>query len=129
MSPEHDLPDDDNGEVLRRLEAQGDDLTRPSNIDFTVVFPAKDAAEHFAAHFRKEGYVVSVEFAETVKELPWDVIVVRHMTPSHRGISEFETTRRKSRTISGGGTMVGDAFLSRPKSNRRSFDSAALRSG
>ena len=113
MSPEHDLPDDDNGDVLRRLEAQGDDLTQPRNIDFTVVFPTEDAAEHFAAHFRKEGYIVSVEFAETVKELPWDVIVVRHMTPSHRGISEFETTLQEV-ADNLGGLNDGWGCLSKP---------------
>ncbi len=82
--------DDENSDVLRRLEAQGDDLIRPRNIDFTVVFPEESAAEHFAWHFRKQGYAVSVEFAETVKELPWDVVVVRHVTPSLREIGDFE---------------------------------------
>ena len=31
-------PSDANGDVLRRLEAQGNDLSKPRNIDFTVVF-------------------------------------------------------------------------------------------
>jgi hypothetical protein len=45
-------PDDDNGDVLRRLEKQGDDLTRPRNIDFSVVFPVESAAKQFAEYFR-----------------------------------------------------------------------------
>lgn len=32
------FPNDANGDVLRRMEAQGDDLSRPRNVDFTVIF-------------------------------------------------------------------------------------------
>lgn len=82
---------DDNGDALRRMEAQGDDLTRPRNVDFTVVFPEENAARQFAEIFRKQGYKVSVEFAETTRDLPWDVVVVKHMAPSHQEITDFET--------------------------------------
>jgi hypothetical protein len=84
-------PDDDNGDVLRRLEEQGDDLTRARNIDFSVVFAIESAAERFAEHFRAQGFTASVYFAEAMKEFPWNVSVVKSMTPSHRGIGEFET--------------------------------------
>jgi hypothetical protein len=95
-------PDDDNGDVLRRLQATGDDLTVPRNIDFIVAFPDEDAAERFAMHFREQGYKVSVEFAETVKELPWDVVVVKHMQPSHQEIGDFENAlQRVAETLGG----------------------------
>ena len=83
-------PDDVNGDVLRRMSEQGDDLTRPRNIDFTVVFADESSAQQFAKHFRALGHEVSVEKAETDKEFPWDVVVVQHMIPSHDGISSFE---------------------------------------
>ena len=57
-------PNDDNGDVLRRLEEQGDDLTEARNIDFSVVFPVEGAAERFAKHFRALGFTASVYFAE-----------------------------------------------------------------
>jgi Regulator of ribonuclease activity B len=41
-------PDDANGDALRRMAAQGDDLTRPRNVDFTVVFVDESSAEQFA---------------------------------------------------------------------------------
>jgi hypothetical protein len=85
-------PDDDNGDALRRMEAEGDNLSLARNVDFTMVFPEERAAERFAEHFREQGYAASVEFAETVKELPWDVVVVKHLTPSHQEIGDFETT-------------------------------------
>jgi len=83
-------PDDENGDVLRRMEEAGDDLTLPRDIDFTVVFPTADGAEQFAQRFRSLGYVASVEFAEVVEHLPWEVVVVNHMEPSHTEIGDFE---------------------------------------
>lgn len=47
--------DDANADALRRMEAQGDDLTRPRNIDFTIVFADASSAEQFAGHFRALG--------------------------------------------------------------------------
>src|SRR5262249_40338929 len=84
------FPNDDNGQVLRRMQENGDDLTKPRDIDFTVVFPAQAVAEVFAEHFRRLGYRVSVELTKAVPELPWDVVVVHHMISSHNEISEFE---------------------------------------
>jgi hypothetical protein len=43
------FPDDANGDVLRRMEAGGDDLTRPRNIDFAVVFADESSAEKFVS--------------------------------------------------------------------------------
>ena len=83
-------PDDENGDVLRRMEANGDDLTRARNVDFTVVFADETSAEQFAKHFQAQGYAASVDFAEVRQDLPWDVVVVKHMKPSHREISDFE---------------------------------------
>lgn len=86
------FPDDDNGEVLRRLEANGDDLSRPRNIDFTVVFPNEVEAREFAEHFRKQGFSASVEFSQTVEGLPWDVIVTKHMPADYEEIGAFENS-------------------------------------
>ncbi|HLW53741.1 MAG TPA: ribonuclease E inhibitor RraB [Candidatus Angelobacter sp.] len=83
-------PNDANGDALRRMEAQGDDLTRPRKIDFTVAFPTKNSAEQFSEHFRALGHEVSVELTETAQDFPWDVVVVQHMVPSHEGVTNFE---------------------------------------
>ena len=83
-------PDDENGDVLRRLEAGGDDLTRPREVDFNVVSPAGNVAEQFADHFRVLGYVVSVELGQVVEDFPWEVVVKKHMVPSHNEIGSFE---------------------------------------
>jgi DNA-binding MurR/RpiR family transcriptional regulator len=89
-------PDDDNGNVLRRIAAQGKDLTQARNIDFVIVFAQASLAEQFAEYFRELGYAVSVEdtasFEDAEKEdaFPWDVIVVKHMIPTHEGTTDFE---------------------------------------
>jgi glycerate-2-kinase len=85
------FPDDANGDALRRMEAEGDDLTRPRNIDFAVGFADQSSAERFAEHFRKLGHEVSVEKAGTDQSHQWDVIVAKHMVPSHEGITGFES--------------------------------------
>jgi hypothetical protein len=95
-------PNDDNGDVLRRMEADGDSLTRPRDIDFNVVFREEEAADRFAEQFRAHGYTVSVERAGTRPEFPWDVLVVKYMTPSHRDISDFETSLQEVADTLGG---------------------------
>jgi|SRR5215813_6455776 len=83
---------DANADVLKRMKANGDDLMLPRNVDFTVVFPNEGAAQEFAEHFRRLGHRASVEFSGTVAELPWDVVVVKRMVLSQKGIELFEDT-------------------------------------
>ena len=85
-----EFPSDENGDVLRRMEAAGDDLSQSRNIDFTIVFPDESAAKEFAGRIRDLGFVASVELTQTAVDLPWDVVVVKNMTPSHEGIEDFE---------------------------------------
>lgn len=101
------FPNDPNGDALRRMEAEGDDLTKPRNVDFNVAFPDRNSAEGFAKHFRALGHEVSVEAAESNQDFPWDVVVVKRMVPSHEGITSFENLlqsaadRRHSRKRTG----------------------------
>lgn len=83
-------PDDANGDVLRRMAARGDDLSKPRNIDFSVVFADANSAQQFAEYFRTLGHNVSVEHSESRPDFPWDVLVVQYMAPSHEAITAFE---------------------------------------
>jgi hypothetical protein len=40
--------DDENGDVLWQMLQHGDDLSKPREIDFSVIFPTEDAALEFA---------------------------------------------------------------------------------
>jgi hypothetical protein len=83
-------PDDANGDALRRMEAKGDDLSRPRDIEFTVVFPNENTAKQFADHVCSLGCAASAELTGTVEDCPWDVIVAKRMVPSHEEICAFE---------------------------------------
>ncbi len=101
MAPDS-FPDDENGDVLRRMQRNGDDFTRPRDIDFSVVFPSELAAEEFAEGFRRSGFKVSVKQWEAERELPWDVTVTQYMLPTHAGVTEMEETLEHSAVALGG---------------------------
>ena len=90
MKPDQALKGRKKTPTTRRLESHGDDLSRPRDIDFTVVFPDENSAQQFAHHFRALGYKVSAELTNTAEGFPWDVLVVKHMAASHQEIGTFE---------------------------------------
>jgi len=87
-------PDDADGDALRRMEAEGDDLSLARGIEFTVVFPSESTAKRFANHFEGLGYTASTEFTQSVQDLAWDVIIVKRMIPSYEAIVAFEDSLR-----------------------------------
>jgi len=97
-----DFPHDENGDVLRRMLRNGDDLTKPRDIDFSIIFPSNSAAEEFGKHFIRLEFKVSVQESNCVPELPWDVTVTNYMLPTHAGITEFEETLEAVATRFGG---------------------------
>jgi hypothetical protein len=99
-----DFPDDENGIVLRRMAENGDNLAIGRAIDFAVAMPTEAQATQFAEAFSSQGYAVQIGFAETVAELPWDVIVVKVMVPTHRSITRFEAELARAAAPLGGRT-------------------------
>ena len=75
------FPDDDNGNALRGMQQDGDDLSQPRDIDFTVVLPDSDAVQEFGSRFYNLGLQVKAKKSGTVPELPWDVTVTVNMLP------------------------------------------------
>ncbi len=96
------FPDDANGDALRRMEEEGDDLSLARGIEFIVVFPSENTAKQFVSHFEALGYTTSTEFTQTVQDLPWDVIIVKRMIPSYEEIIAFEDSLRAIAEILGG---------------------------
>lgn len=95
-------PNDDNGDVLRRLEADGDDLSRPRDIDFNVVFPDEMRAQEFAEQIRERGYKATITLENVVETHPWGVRVVRNMVAAHSEITEFEQDLQGLADVLGG---------------------------
>jgi hypothetical protein len=83
------LPDDENGDVLRAMLEDGDDLTLPRGIDFLLVFGDEAAARAFAdAANALPDLVVSI--AGEDEEGIWQVVASRHMAPKHADITRLE---------------------------------------
>jgi len=109
-------PNDANGDALRRMEANGDDLSRPRSIEFTVVFPDENAAKHFENQIVGLGYTASIEFTQIAQEFPWDVIVANQMIPLYEEIVAFEDFLQEAAKRLGGHTDGWGCFSERPSS-------------
>jgi len=81
-SPE--LPNDADGDALRRLAADGNDMARPMTIDFTVVIPSLAAGHAVAGAAQEIGYRSSVEHDEEAET--WTCYCTRHMVASYDAI-------------------------------------------
>jgi hypothetical protein len=83
------LPADENGDVLRAMLDDGDDLTMPRDIGFLSVFAMQSQAEAFAAQAGALGDL-RAESPEVDDGGVWQVACVRHMPASHAAITALE---------------------------------------
>lgn len=87
-APAAEFPDDENGDVLRRMAQLGDDLSKPRDVDYFFVFPDEKRAAEFAADVKKElGLDAETEESE---ESGWDATVTKEMIPTHEAITQLE---------------------------------------
>ena len=84
------FPDDENGDVLWQMHQYGDDLTVSREIDFSVIFPTKDAAFKFAFSLLENEQKVSFSPYEENTTFPWQIQIHPVMVPSHKNISHYE---------------------------------------
>ena len=82
------FPDDENGDVLRRMASHGDNLAASRNVDFEHIFPSVEAALAFAAQVVSRTDAVKIYWYDA--ESAWNVRVTRPMVPTHQGITELE---------------------------------------
>ncbi|HTM80963.1 ribonuclease E inhibitor RraB [Asticcacaulis sp.] len=104
-----DFPADENGDVLRSMQADGDDLSVARDIDFSLLFPDEESAKTFCVIFAEKGYEVDYGPWEidhdNVTDLnfgKWNVQVVHHMAPDHAAITAFEGELQDAATPLGG---------------------------
>lgn len=86
-----EIPNDENGQVLRRMVEQGDDLTAPRPIDFEHVIPSRSTAEEMARRARVLGYETKIRRRGFLSRSR-DVTCTREMLPTHAAITEAELT-------------------------------------
>ncbi len=82
-----DLPDDANGDALRRVFLDGSDPSRPMDIDFHVAVPDEVAGEKVAAAASQRGYDTEVVREEDGSLTCWCTI---NMLATHQGITDSE---------------------------------------
>ena len=85
------IPDDGNGQVLKRMLEDGDDLSRERGIEFFHVFADEDRANAFAeAASALPDMAVDSPEPDDEDEGVWQVCVVRVMVPAHAAITALE---------------------------------------
>jgi regulator of RNase E activity RraB len=79
-----EYPDDDDGEALRRVAADGSDMSAPMDIDFTVAVPDRQAGLMVAEQASRRGYRTNVEQDTDTAE--WTCYCTRSMLATHAGV-------------------------------------------
>lgn len=86
------FPDDDNGDVLRNMLRNGDDLSEARMLDFEHIFPSDEKALAFVARALTQTDQVRLSWYEDAR--CWNVQVSRYMVPEHKAIGELESHLR-----------------------------------
>lgn len=96
------FPADENGDALWRMAEAGDDLTKPREVDFAVIFPTETAAIQFAVHVLRNGQKVSFGPYEGDPDRPWQVYVHRVLLPTCEAIAGVESDLARDAEALGG---------------------------
>jgi Regulator of ribonuclease activity B len=88
MNTEPLFPADENGQVLRRVFQNGDDLAKPRMVDFYFAFKTRPASLSFAQLIDYQDLTVCVSYY-TEQDM-WQVRVQRYMVPTHNNITTLE---------------------------------------
>jgi hypothetical protein len=83
-----DYPNDADGDALRRVAADGNDMSAPMVMDFPVVLPAETPARQFASVAAARGYRVHVWKHDD--DPGWDVICSIDMVPTHADVVRIQ---------------------------------------
>ena len=100
MDAPSNIPNDENGDVIRRMIKNDDDLSKPRLIDFCHVFSERRQALAFAEMIDDRQLEVCISYYE--KRDLWDVKVKRYMIPTHHEITAFEKSLAVQAELLGG---------------------------
>lgn len=83
-------PDDDNGNVLWQMHTDGDDLTEPHEIEYSLAFKSEEQVDQCALYLLKEEQKISI-FEDTEGESSeWIITIYVYMEPEHSDIVDLE---------------------------------------
>jgi hypothetical protein len=87
-----DYPDDADGDALRRVEAAGNDMSRPMEIDFQVAARDEETARLVAEEAARSGFRTEIWFddeepgLDDEDSLPWTCKCTKTMLPKYESI-------------------------------------------
>ena len=83
------IPNDENGAILRRMISKGDDLSEPRIMDFCFIFPQRKQALAFAELVDERDFEICISYYSG-REM-WQAKVHRYMIPTHGDITALES--------------------------------------
>lgn len=107
--PHLTFPDDENGDMLRQMQAAGDNLEAARDIDFAFAFKSQAEAERFAAVVTAQGF--RAEASDYPERQMWQAEVTHFMLPTHEGITGLESRLTQTAAEHGGSPDGWGAFL------------------
>src|SRR6266567_3251456 len=84
-----EFPDDENGNVLRKMQERGDDLSKPRDINLYVAFPDQESARNFAEEVRSTTKLTA-EASRYQERNMWQASVTQRMVPTYSEITALE---------------------------------------
>lgn len=107
--PHLTFPDDENGDILRQMQAAGDNLEAAREMNFAFVFKTQPEAERFASMVNAQGF--SAEASDYPERKMWQAEVTHFMLPTHEAITELESRLSKMAAEYGGSPDGWGSFL------------------
>jgi len=84
------FPEDPTGDALWEMQQNGDDLSRPREIEFTVIFANEEEALKFGETLLINRQKILLSDNEEDKDFPFEIIVYVYMEASYDEISGYE---------------------------------------
>ncbi|HIF51585.1 MAG TPA: ribonuclease E inhibitor RraB [Thiotrichaceae bacterium] len=84
------FPDDVNGNVLWKMQQDGDDLSKAREIEFTVIFATEDDALGFGETLLVNRQKILLSNNDENTEHPFELVAYVYMEPTHEELSAYE---------------------------------------
>jgi len=84
------FPDDVNGDALWEMQESGDDLSKPREIEFTIIFSKEDEALKFSETLLTNRQKILLSDNEENKDYPFEIIVYVFMEATYEEISGYQ---------------------------------------
>jgi regulator of RNase E activity RraB len=82
-----DYPNDADGDALRRIAADGSDMSKPMEIDFAVAAPNEHSASAIAKAAASKGYRTDIERDDAGT---WSCCCTRKMIATYKAVTEAQ---------------------------------------